>query len=396
MLPWWRSRGTASDRVERLRRRLAGQPGLLWIAAGGLVRALTFELSPWDFTDEVHDVGRPPPEASAWLNCRPGALLCAKAALTPRESGGGTTWRLLWLAFRGGWFYSKAMNCRCLIACTLLGLLAPRFSADALEATTDSILVMTFNLRYASSRPPNSWPERRPVMRDCLREVGPDLIGTQEGLYAQLKDLAADLPDYAWIGTGRDGGSRGEFMAVFYRRERFEPLEFDHFWLSDTPEVIGSSTWGNSNRRMVTWVKFRDQRTHREFYFWNTHLDHQIQLAREKAAALIRQRVEALATRLPVLLVGDFNATAGANPAYDILVKDGGFTDTWLSAAVRRGDEVDTFHNFNGPRAGTNRIDWILSRGPVQTDLTQIVTCHKDGQYPSDHFPVIARVRLGD
>jgi hypothetical protein len=67
----------------------------LWIAAGGLVRALTFELSPWDFTDEVHDVGRPPPEASAWLNCRPGALLCAKAALTPRESGGGTTWRLL-------------------------------------------------------------------------------------------------------------------------------------------------------------------------------------------------------------------------------------------------------------------------------------------------------------
>lgn len=175
-----------------------------------------------------------------------------------------------------------------------------------------SLCVMTFNLRYASATPPNAWPQRRPVMKACLEQYNPDLIGTQEGLYPQLKDIAADLPGYAWIGTGRDGGSRGEFMAVFYRRERFEPVEFDHFWLSDTPNVIASSTWGNTNRRMVTWVRFRDRANGREFYFWNTHLDHALQPAREKAAALIRERVDALKTRLPVLLVGDFNAEAGA------------------------------------------------------------------------------------
>jgi endonuclease/exonuclease/phosphatase family metal-dependent hydrolase len=232
-------------------------------------------------------------------------------------------------------------------------------------------------------------------MRDCIRNAAPELIGTQEGVYAQLKDLASDLPDYAWIGTGRDGGSRGEFMAIFYRKDRFEPLEFDHFWLSDTPDVIGSTTWGNQNRRMVTWVRFRDQNTRKEFYFVNTHLDHQIQVAREKAAALIRERMQALKTELPILLVGDFNAAAGANKAYDMLIEGDFFRDTWNMTENRVNAQFATFHNFRGPQEGP-RIDWILARGPISVSKTEIVTCSAGDQYPSDHFPVIAWVRLGD
>jgi hypothetical protein len=120
------------------------------------------------------------------------------------------------------------------------------FSADRLPGAPDAVrlCVMTFNLRYADSKPPNSWPERRPVMRHCILQVHPDIIGTQEGLYPQLKEIASDLRDYDWIGLGRDGGSRSEFMAVFYLRDRLEPVAFDPFWLSDTPEVVGYSTWG--------------------------------------------------------------------------------------------------------------------------------------------------------
>lgn len=274
---------------------------------------------------------------------------------------------------------------------------APERGARAAEAPSGApaaLCVMTFNLRYASSRPPNAWPQRRPVMRACIEKVQPDLIGTQEGLYAQLKDLAADLPAYAWLGLGRDGGSRGEFMAVFYRKERFEPLEFDHFWLSDTPNVVASTTWGNSNRRMVTWVKFRDRPAKREFYFWNTHLDHEIQEAREKGAALIRERVEALNTTLPVLLVGDFNAVAGANPAYDVLVGEGRFTDLWTTARERRNQDISSFHSFRGPQPGGRRIDWILARGPATVEAAEIVTFQQDGQYPSDHFPVATWLKL--
>ena len=154
-----------------------------------------------------------------------------------------------------------------------------QFRAAAQAATADApgtLTVMTYNLKYASINPPNAWPQRRPLMGELIEKLAPDVLGTQEGLYGQLHDLAADLPAFQWIGLGREGGSRGEFMAVFYRTARLEPLAFDHFWLSDTPGVIGSKTWGATLPRMVTWVKFRDRQTKREFRFVNTHFDHQI------------------------------------------------------------------------------------------------------------------------
>ncbi len=270
-------------------------------------------------------------------------------------------------------------------------------SAKPTAATTAKdarLCVMTFNLRYASPKPPNSWPERRPVMRDCVRRVAPDIFGTQEGLYGQLKDLAADLPEYEWLGLGRDGGSRGEFMAIFYRKDRFEPVVYDHFWLSDTPEVVASTTWGNTNRRMVTWVRFKDRASGREFYFWNTHLDHQIQGAREKGAQLIRRRVEALKTDLPVFLVGDFNAIGHDNPAYDILVNPETFADTWYAAKTRVNEASNSFHDYKPAGQEGKRIDWILLKGKATVEKTEIVTFHQGAQYPSDHFPVAAWLTL--
>ncbi|MCX6928814.1 MAG: endonuclease/exonuclease/phosphatase family protein, partial [Verrucomicrobia bacterium] len=203
-----------------------------------------------------------------------------------------------------------------------------------------------------------------------------------------------DLPAFEWIGLGRDGGSRGEFMAVFYRKERLQALAFDHFWLSDTPEVIGSKTWGPKLARMVTWVKFRDRETQREFVFVNTHFDHEVQAAREKSAQLVRKRVATFDAKLPVLLVGDFNAAAGRNPSYAILTEDKFFTDTWTSARERVNEGIGTFNGFRALQKGGPRIDWILSRGEVVTERIEIATFSRDGQFPSDHCPVIAKLRL--
>jgi len=282
------------------------------------------------------------------------------------------------------------------IAICALSIFARPVRADHPTNTSPPWLaVMTYNLRYASSTPPNAWPQRRPLMRELIQQVAPDVMGTQEGLYGQIKDLAADLPDYEWIGTGRDGGSRGEFMAVFFRKARLEPLAFDHFWLSDTPTVIGSTTWGNSNRRMVTWVKFRDRATGGEFFLFNTHFDHEVQSAREKSAELVRQRVAALDTRLPVLLIGDFNAAAGSNKAYEILTGDKFFLDAWTTAGERRGEGINTFNGFKPAQQNGVRIDWILTRGDITVAAAETLTFARDGQFPSDHFPVVARLRLG-
>jgi endonuclease/exonuclease/phosphatase family metal-dependent hydrolase len=286
---------------------------------------------------------------------------------------------------------------RAIPACLLVLIALGGPTADAAAAPrAEPLRVMTYNLRYASDTAPHSWRERRPIMKACLREARPDVIGTQEGLYPQLQDLAADLSGYDWIGLGREGGSRGEFMAVFFRRERLLPLEYDHFWLSDTPDVIGSATWGNRVRRMVTWVRFRDRRSDREFFFVNTHFDHEVQEAREKSAALVRSRVLAWNTSLPILLVGDFNAAAGRNPAYAALAGDGFFTDAWLAAKRRENEDVSTFNGFRPLRREGERIDWILTRGPWRADHAATLTFSREGRYPSDHFPVLAVLRLED
>lgn len=261
--------------------------------------------------------------------------------------------------------------------------------------SSGKLRVMSYNLRYASDVPPNSWEERRPVMRKLLQRKRPDVIGTQEGVYHQLKHIHQDLPGYEWIGLGREGGSKGEFMAVFYNANRLQPQEYDHYWLSDTPEVIGSTSWGNTIPRMVTWVRFLDVKTKKEFYLVNTHFDHVSEEAREKSARLIVERALDFDPELPIVLTGDFNTGPSTAP-YETLVNDGSFVDLWESADKRIGEGLGTFNGFEDVTGGgaEQRIDWIMARGSVTAKTIEISNFQRHGQFPSDHFPVVADIKM--
>jgi endonuclease/exonuclease/phosphatase family metal-dependent hydrolase len=254
---------------------------------------------------------------------------------------------------------------------------------------------MTFNLRYASVDGPYPWADRRPVVRSLLDAERPDLICTQEGLAGQLDDVMADLgPGYGFIGTGRDGGTRGEFTAVLYRTERLAPVRDGVFWLSGTPDVVGSNTWGARCVRMVTWVRFRDAVTGREFCVVNTHLDHISDSARQRSAALIRDRIAALASDVPVVLAGDFNTPAGADsPTYRLLTGDAGLVDTW-AAARRRGPAYSTWHGFGPVVVDGPRIDWVLVSPDIAVEEATVNPFRDGDRFPSDHLPVQVRLRL--
>ncbi|MFD9430965.1 endonuclease/exonuclease/phosphatase family protein [Streptomyces sp. NPDC060002] len=256
-------------------------------------------------------------------------------------------------------------------------------------ASVPPLEVMTYNLRFASAEEPNSWAVRRPVMRALLRRAAPHVIGTQEGRPQQLRDIAADLGKrYEWIGTSR-GAVDDEAMAVFYDTRRLAPAEHAHFWLSDTPEVRGSNTWGAAHPRMVTWVRFRDLRAvGREFCVLNTHLDNAGQYARERSAALIAARIAGFDRSLPLLLTGDFNAVAHVNPVYDTLLA-AGLVDTW-DAARSRGGAYATFHGYKPLTPNGDRIDWILATPGFRVHREWTDTFALNGQYPSDHLPVQA------
>ncbi|TCC25258.1 endonuclease/exonuclease/phosphatase family protein [Kribbella speibonae] len=273
---------------------------------------------------------------------------------------------------------------------------SPITAEAAASASAGPLHVMSYNLRYASDTPPNTWADRRPVMREQLRQARPQLIGTQEGLYSQLQDIASDLgPAYDSIGLGREGGSKGEFMMVFFDQRRLQPLEYDHFWLSDTPDVIGSKTWAGCCPRMVTWVRFKDNATSQEFYAVNTHLEAYDATTRSKSADLILQRIAGFDPALPIIMTADYNEAAKPGlTVYDKLVTSGKFADSWVTAE-RRSALYATFHGYKPLTPNGDRIDWILTTPGLRVSKASINTFSKNGQFPSDHLPVESWIHLG-
>lgn len=235
--------------------------------------------------------------------------------------------------------------------------------------------VMTFNLRRdVAADGVNRWDARRDLVAETVLAHVPDAIGTQEGLAHQLADLDARLPGYARIGRDRHGDDTDEACAIYYSRARLRLLAWGTLWLSDTPGVAGSATWGNRHPRIVTWARFLDLRTQREVTLANTHLDHESETARRRAAQF-------LAERLPgAILMGDLNAEPG-EATHTILLGAG-----WDDADARE----PTFHGFTGEARA--RLDHVFVPRTHRVRSTRVVAHARDGVHASDHHAVLAEI----
>ncbi|BCU76663.1 endonuclease/exonuclease/phosphatase family protein [Luteolibacter sp. LG18] len=263
-----------------------------------------------------------------------------------------------------------------------------------------ALRLVTFNLRYENEgdRGPRNWHERVIASVRSLTRMSPDVFAVQEALHGQVADLRASLPDYDFTGVGRDDGRReGEYTGIFYRADRFvkDTSDAGTFWLSDTPEIPGSKTWGNEIPRIACWTRLTDRATDRSFYVFATHWDHRNQPSRERAARLIAQRIDSRRhADEPVVLLGDFNAVEG-NPAVTYLLGQGGWKNGLVDAfdSRHRGEgNRTTLHFWEGKRAGTRNVDHILvSKGARVLDADIVVDPEP---LPSDHFPVSARVEF--
>jgi endonuclease/exonuclease/phosphatase family metal-dependent hydrolase len=251
--------------------------------------------------------------------------------------------------------------------------------------------VMSFNIRTADADDGvNAWPLRRSVLIAVIQAHAPDILGLQEVLASQGDELRAALPDYGFVGVGRDDGQQaGEFVPILYRRQRFTLLEAGHFWLSDRPTQPGSVGWDAALPRMATWARLRcnDAPWH-EIHVVNTHLDHRGAQARLESARLLRQLVESLGGR-PTVLLGDFNCPPGSPPYRVLTAQRGDLAE--LSDVHAAAGNVGTYHAFTG-QPGVGRIDWILVNRRFQAVTVDIDRTRRDGRYPSDHFPVVAEI----
>ncbi len=254
----------------------------------------------------------------------------------------------------------------------------------------DLVKIMTFNLRYGTAPDgPNHWNNRKDILINTIKKYSPDLIGTQECLDFQAKYIVESLPEYNWLGRGREKNDEGERIAVFYRKDRWEVVEEKYFWISETPDLPGSKSWDSSCPRIVTYLKLRDKKTNGLICFVNVHLDHKGKVARLKGAEMIVDRLKTVEKDIPIIITGDFNAPAEVSEPWKVFI-DNGYKDVWCEAPEKNGP-VSTWCGFKDPDySSTNRIDWILFKGGLKPLKCETVTYNENGRYPSDHFPVVA------
>lgn len=259
------------------------------------------------------------------------------------------------------------------------------------SSTAQPLNVMTFNIRYGTAQDGDDhWTKRREQLFALLRDRQPDVIGLQEALDFQIDEIIAAVPGYAYVGIGRtDGRRKGEYSPILYRTGRLAARRSDTFWFSDTPTVPGSTSWGNRIERICTWAYFED-RDGAPFYVFNVHLDHESQPSRERSAALLIERVRARTPVAPAIVTGDFNA-GEQNPA--VATMRGAVRDTFRERSPN-ATEVGTFTAFKIGATTGDKIDYVFVSEGVDVLGAEIVRASQGGHYPSDHFPVTARVRV--
>ncbi|MFT3786394.1 MAG: endonuclease/exonuclease/phosphatase family protein [Tepidisphaeraceae bacterium] len=246
--------------------------------------------------------------------------------------------------------------------------------------------VITFNLRYDEPRDGrNAWPNRRPLVRETLAQLAPDVIGFQEVLPHQVTALREDLTGYEGIGRSREAdASKGEAAPIFFRTDRWSLDDSGTFWLSETPDVPGSKSWDSSLPRVCTWARLVHRATGKGVYVFNVHLDHRGTTARAKGIELVAERfAKRQHASDSALLIGDFNDIP-TGPAVTA-AKSAGLVDCYAALGLK---EQGTFHNFTGTPT-ENRIDYVFATPDIAPVRAEVLNTQREGLFLTDHFPVL-------
>lgn len=251
------------------------------------------------------------------------------------------------------------------------------------------IKYISYNIRNSRANDgDNAWDIRKPATKEMIEREKPDIFGLQEAYIEQLQYIDSNFSEYSRVGVGRDDGKEeGEFMAVYYRNDKFKLLDNGDFWLSETPDSC-SMGWDAACRRIVTWAKLKDLDSKKVFYAFNTHLDHVGEIAREQSILLIVERINKIVKKdkAPVFLSGDFNSNVSSaifDPLKNIM-KDS-------RAILPESEWLPTYNNYG--KGGDSMIDYIFYKNAEVVDF-KTLNGDYGKPYISDHYPVMATFKM--
>jgi len=182
-------------------------------------------------------------------------------------------------------------------------------------------------------------------------------------------------------------------VPIFYKKDKFSIVEKGIFWLSETPEKIGSKGWDVKYPRIVVWARFKEKLSGKEFYFFNTHLGGDI--ARYESAKLLRNKIDDMADGLPVMVTGDFNSVPDS-PPYETMI-NGNYKialEDAFHSAIEKNDEIYTNYLFDGNDKDLKRIDYIFVSPEIKVLYHEIINKRIGKYYPSDHLALKAALEF--
>lgn len=268
------------------------------------------------------------------------------------------------------------------------------FLTNILVFNGQSFKMMTYNIRLdIESDGENRWDLRKDFFISQLEFFNPDIFGVQEALPNQVKDIENGLKKYTAIGLGRENGNTGESSSIFYKTEKFQLIEQNTFWLSETPEKV-SRGWDAACNRVCTYVLLKDKKSKKTFYVFNTHLDHLGEIARSNSIKLILEKIKLInKSNLPLILMGDFNLTPSDERIK--MIKKEMLDSRDISEKEPFGSE-GTFNGFNYNKLATERIDYIflLKNNKLKVSKYAVFNESKNLKFASDHFPVYVELKF--
>ncbi|MBC7934306.1 MAG: endonuclease/exonuclease/phosphatase family protein [Rhizobacter sp.] len=253
---------------------------------------------------------------------------------------------------------------------------------------------MSFNIRLdVASDGENRWDARKDKVAGLINYYEPDFVGGQEVQHHQLTYLLNTLNGYTSIGVGRDDGKQeGEYSCIFYKKDKYKLISQSTFWLSPTPDSV-SFGWNAACRRVCTYGLFQSNKTKQFVWIFNTHFDHISELARAESAKLIIKKIKEVNTKsYPVILSGDFNSKPVDAPAQYMLAN----MHSSRNISQQVYGAADTWNGFKFNKKPDGCIDYIFVSQNNKLSVTKFatITDSYDMKYPSDHFPIMATIKI--
>jgi endonuclease/exonuclease/phosphatase family metal-dependent hydrolase len=257
--------------------------------------------------------------------------------------------------------------------------------------------LMSFNVCLCASGDSGNWDKRKNQVASTIRFHKVDLAGLQEPNAMQIEELAELLPDFEWYGVClEDGCSRGSLNPIIYKKSRFELLEASYFYLSQVPDSCAIG-WDAKYPRGTTWVKLRDRNSGQIFYFFNTHFDYHGTDSRENSADLLIQKIKEIVGDYPYVVTGDFNIfpSMRGDVTYNKLTKDSLLMDAQIKTRHPHHGPTGSWSGFKEAGQPGIKPDYIFVRPDTIVETHGILSDNFDGDFPSDHLPIVADIALG-